>query len=230
MAQRPPRREAAPDLAPRADRRLRAWVLAVLVVLSLFGGRLVQLQGTDATALAAEALETRQTDELTLHADRGDIVDANGVQLATSVERRDVVVDPSVLRWFNMRSATNPAPVREDRGVGPAGAAKLLAEVLDLDEAELTDRITTEDPQDRYEVIAKGLSPEVWRKVQALKIPGIASERASHRVYATGPAASTPVGVLGPGEGPDGRTTTRGVSGLKAFLEDRLRGRDGWEV
>ncbi|GAB7191127.1 cell division protein FtsI [Kineococcus sp. NUM-3379] len=230
MAQRPARREAGPDLGPRADRRLRAWVLAVLVVLSLFGGRLVQLQGTDATELAAKALQTRQTNKLTLHADRGDIVDANGVQLATSVERRDVVADPSVLRWFNMRSSTNPAPVDDERGVGAAGAAALLAEVLDLDAAELTERLT-KNPEDRYEVIAKGVVPEVWRDVQALKIPTVASERASHRVYATGPAASTLVGVLGPvTDEATEKTVTKGVSGLEARLDERLSGQDGWEV
>ncbi|PPK95241.1 cell division protein FtsI (penicillin-binding protein 3) [Kineococcus xinjiangensis] len=228
MAQAPARRRAPQAAAgPRADRRLRAWVLAVLIVLSLFGGRLVQLQGMDASELAAVALQTRQGQQLTLHADRGDIVDANGVLLATSVERRDVVADPTVLRDFNKRSATDPRPRTKERGVGFEGAAALLAPVLGADPAVLVEKLAAAGEKDRYEVLAKGLTPEAWREIQALRIPGIASERSSLRVYPTGPAASTLVGVLGPS--PDGTSELVGASGLELKLDDRLRGVDGFE-
>ena len=77
-----PRPPAAPrEGTLRPDRRLRAWVITVLVALSLLGGRLVQLQGADASVLADAALAQRSYKQ-TLWADRGDIVDAAGVQLA----------------------------------------------------------------------------------------------------------------------------------------------------
>ena len=213
---------------PRADRRLRAWVLAVLVVLSLFGGRLVQLQGTDATELAAAALAGR-TIELHPTADRGDVVDAEGVQLATSVERRDVVVDPTLLRVFNQRSATDPTPVDPALGTGFAGAAAELAKALGGTPQAIVDVLAPLPPTARYAKIAKELTPEAWRRVQALEVPGVYSERTSLRVYPAGAAASTLVGVLGSAPGDDGEEVTKGVSGVERAFDEELRGRDGYE-
>lgn len=57
------------------------------IVLSLFAGRLVQLQGFDSKVLQARAAEQRVRPE-TLPAKRGSITDANGHDLAVTVEAR----------------------------------------------------------------------------------------------------------------------------------------------
>ncbi|NAZ83038.1 penicillin-binding protein 2, partial [Kineococcus sp. R8] len=194
-------------------------VLAVLLVLSLFGGRLVQLQGADASQYAEAALKQR-TSKTTLWADRGQILDDKGVVLATSVERRTVVGDPEVIADYNLR--TDRATGREvprDPGLptGPAGAAKVLAPLLGADETTLTATLTGTN---RYVVVAKGITPEVWQRVVDADVPGISSERTSQRIYPTGNAASTLVGILGA----DGA----GLSGLEGADNSTLQGTNGW--
>src|SRR3546814_9998574 len=67
------------------------------MLLSVFGVRLVQLQGLDphayAAMAAAEGLVTAE-----LPAERGAIVDRNGVELATSVDGLMIVGDPQMTR------------------------------------------------------------------------------------------------------------------------------------
>ncbi|HXH78050.1 penicillin-binding protein 2 [Nocardioides sp.] len=73
--------------------RLRFGLIVIAMVLSFFGARLVQLQGIDpnsyAEMAAAESVETR-----ILPAERGDILDRNGLPLADSVRGKMVVADP----------------------------------------------------------------------------------------------------------------------------------------
>src|SRR5690606_24035247 len=72
----------APRIVRLADprRRLRVSLLGVCVLLSLFGGRLVQLQGLDASSYAATAQQIGLT-PVTIPAQRGDILDRNGAEL-----------------------------------------------------------------------------------------------------------------------------------------------------
>jgi cell division protein FtsI (penicillin-binding protein 3) len=194
-------------------------VLAVLLVLSLFGGRLVQLQGADASQYAEAALKQR-TSKTTLWADRGQVLDDHGVVLATSVERRTVVGDPKTIADYNLR--TNPetgekTARKPQLGTGPAGVAEVLAPLLGADEAALTATLTGTN---RYVVVAKGITPEVWQRINDADLPGISSERTTQRVYPTGNAASTLVGILGR----DGS----GLSGLEIADNSTLQGTNGW--
>ncbi|WP_432486948.1 peptidoglycan D,D-transpeptidase FtsI family protein [Kineococcus sp. SYSU DK018] len=221
---RPPaaRRPSAPDVRP--DRRLRAFVITVLVALSLLAGRLVQLQGADAAALAQAALDQR-THTSVLYAQRGDVLDANGVVLATSVERRDVVADPSILASFNTRSDGSPRD--EALPQGAAGAARVLAPILGVDETALTATLTGSGPEDRYALVAVGITPELWQRVSDAGVSGITSQRTSQRTYPSGSAASTLVGVLGTSETQNGETVDRPLSGLEYAENDLLAGVDG---
>ena len=77
--------------------RLRFGFLVIAMVLSVFGARLVQLQGVDPNAYAAMAA-AEGTVTLDLPAERGDILDRNGRPLADSVDGEMVVADPFVTR------------------------------------------------------------------------------------------------------------------------------------
>ena len=68
-------------------------LIVALMVLSLIGGRLLQLQGLDRSAYAASA-QVQQLQTVTLTASRGTITDRNGNAIATSVDARNVVADP----------------------------------------------------------------------------------------------------------------------------------------
>ena len=103
----------------RADRpqRRHAWLLAgILLALTGFVVRLVYVQGLDASPVAAEALEKRLT-SVTIPGDRGRILDAGGVVLATSVERYNIEANPKeVAKWKDEQGRRR----RRGRPAGPA--------------------------------------------------------------------------------------------------------------
>ncbi|MBA3619159.1 MAG: hypothetical protein H0W56_06105, partial [Acidothermales bacterium] len=197
----PPRTMRLADSA----RRLQIVVLVIAFLLSLFAGRLLQLQGVNASAYAAQAEEERRR-IVTLPASRGDITDVDGVALATTVEARDLTADPSLV-------------------TDPAATAAALARLLGGEAAELEAKLRRDG---RYVLLARQLSPERARAVLSLdvdpeqegqQLPGIFAIRAHKRVYPSGDLAGSIVGFVGR----DGH----GLAGMELAAEDRLAGRDG---
>jgi cell division protein FtsI (penicillin-binding protein 3) len=197
---------------PRAaspERRLRFALVAALFLLSLLGGRLVQLQGLDASALAAQALDQR-TMEKTLPAHRGNITDASGIVLATTLERRDLIVDQTMVGLYKHkvdgRSVT----------VGVKGAAQDLADVLHVPASTLLPRLTG---RSRGAYVARGVTPEVARAVLRLNIPTLRAAQASRRDYPNGQVAANLLGFVGP------YGTAWG--GIEGKYDAILKGKDG---
>ena len=114
--------------------RLRVGFVLIAMVLSVFGARLVQLQGVDPGSYAAMAA-AEGTVEVVLPAERGDILDRNGEPLADSVDGLMVVADP--------------AQTAED---APA-IARFLAERLSVDYIDTLARLR--DRGSRFEYIAR---------------------------------------------------------------------------
>ena len=112
-------------------RRLRFGFLVIAMVLSVFGARLVQLQGVDPHAYAAMAA-AEGTVTLSLPAERGDILDRNGRPLADSVDGAMVVADPAMTR----------SKARE--------LAKFLAGRLDVDYFETLKALRLKDKRFAY--------------------------------------------------------------------------------
>jgi cell division protein FtsI (penicillin-binding protein 3) len=197
---------------PRAanpDRRLRFALFTALFLLSLLGGRLVQLQGLDASALAAQALHQRTT-RVTLQAHRGNITDASGVVLATTVERRDIVVDQNLVGRYKRQVDGRKVPV------GVRGAAQDLARVLPVREATLVTRLSGTR---KFAYVARGVTPAAARAAMRLTIPGLYSQQASRRMYPNGQVAANLLGFLG-GDG-------KAWNGIEGEYDTVLRGRDG---
>ena len=205
-----------PPRAGRADRRVAALLAAVLAVVGLFTGRLLQVQALDATELAAAALGNRLV-PVTLPAVRGSITDVNGAVLAESVERRDITVDP---RLFAPGDTWDP-PQEWEPEQTPAEAAAALAPLVGVDAAEIEASLTW-DGKSRFEYVARRVTPQVWRQVQALGIKGIYSQETSQRVYPAGPVAGNLVGFLGRDGTP--------LAGLEMAEHDLLTGSDGRET
>jgi cell division protein FtsI (penicillin-binding protein 3) len=177
-------------------------VLLLAVVLSLFAGRLVQLQGLDATTYASEA-EAGRLRTAVLPATRGTITDRNGVALATTVEAVNVTADQTLV-------------------TDPAAEAAALAPVLGIDAATLQATLTGTK---RFAYVAKAVTPEVWHSVRDLDLPdttglpGIFGESTSKRVYPGGETGANVVGFVSA----DGK----GLGGLEYALDKTLAGRDG---
>lgn len=202
----PARRAARP-----ADPRRRQTFLAALVVVTLlvFAGRLVYVQVFRSEALAAEALAGRISVR-ELPAERGQILDANGVVLAGSVERYTVWVNQNQVPQFKITE--NGRTLAE----GAEGAASLLAPLLDMPEAELGALLTGDRG---YVEIARDVLPETWREIQALRINGIGADRTAKRVYPAGTVAGNVTGFVGR----DGE----GLAGIEQTFDDVLSGTPG---
>ena len=155
-------------------RRVTAVAIVVAMALSLFVGRLVQLQGLEASAYAETASQERLR-TVSLPATRGTITDVHGVPLATTMDAVNVTADQTQIK-------------------DPLSVAAALAPVLRQDVASLR-QVLTGDAVFAY--VAKDVSPMRWRQIQALRLPGIYSEPAAKRAYPQGTIAANLLGFLG---------------------------------
>lgn len=184
-------------------RRIRFGTALILLIFTVVGGRLVQLQVTDAAAYAAEALGQRLQEEI-VPGSRGAIVDRNGELLAFSAAARYVYADPEVV---------------ED----PAAAAKLLTPLLGMPESELTDkmqpRTTPDGSPSRFQYLARGVDISVGNTIDELDIPGVNVAYDERREVPGHDLAANVLGFTG-SEG-------EGLAGIESSYEDVLRGEDG---
>ncbi len=167
----------------------------------MFVGRLVQLQGLDPSAYAAQA-EKQRIRTVVLHAQRGDITDRNGVALATTVDARAVYADPRVLQASTKTT--------------PAAAAAALAPLLGVDAQAIRTKLESDK---RFVYLAHGLSPAAGAEVIALNLPTIGLEPERKRVYPGATLAANVVGFVG--------TDGKGLGGLESALDTMLAGADG---
>ncbi|MFZ8911210.1 MAG: hypothetical protein ACO20A_11210, partial [Candidatus Nanopelagicales bacterium] len=155
-------------------RRAGILLIFVLVVFTIFAGRLLELQAFRGDALAAAAVDQRTTTVKVL-ADRGDIVDARGVPLAMTVESRHVTVDQTLIS-------------------DPLGTAQAIAGVIGVPAGPLVERLTGDR---RFAYVVKDITPEQWRVIDEMGLVGIYSERTLKRVYPSGDVAANVVGFVG---------------------------------
>lgn len=185
---------------PHPHRRIRTLMIVTFMIVSLYAGRLVELQvlrGSDLEDLAlADRLRT-----IALPAERGQILDAAGNPLAVSVDAFNVTVD-------------------QIRIVDPQATAQALAPILNRPVADLVPML---DGEKRYVVLARQIEPRLWNQIDELNLPGIYSERTSKRVYPAGTLAASIVGFVGiDGHGLGGleyslESTLAGVDGERVY-------------
>ena len=177
----PPQRRPKPPprlvrlASPR--RRLDACLVLICVLLSLFAGRLVQLQGLDASTYVAVAGHDRLR-PTALPAQRGVILDRDGEPLARSSDAYHLTADQTLV--------TNPAAY-----------ALQLDGLLAADARSIQRALTGER---RFQYVAKELTPQTWRAIDELDLQGIYAEPAAQREYPAGAVAGNVVGFVG-GEG-----------------------------
>lgn len=181
--------------------RRRAAVLLVfsLFILTIFGGRLFELQAFRGDALAAEAVDQR-TRTVTVLADRGAITDVNGVPLASTIETRNITADQTLIG-------------------DPYDTAVALAPFVGMQVSEIAERL---DGERRFVYVAKDVTPEAWRSIEAMGLSGVYSERTTKRVYPAGEVGANVLGFVG-AEGD-------GLAGIEYSMNETLAGVDGWKT
>ena len=188
--------------------RHRLLISLVLVAVLALSGRLIWVQGLDASARAQEAVDQR-TVTRPIPALRGDITDRNGTVLASSVQRYDIWVNQTQVDEYLQNSKT-----AEETGV--KAAAKELAPVLGWSVSK-TEKALTGDAGFSY--LQKNVEPAVRDAAISLKIPGIGADPVSDRIYPAGSVAGNVLGFVGA----DGSA----LAGTELSFDDELAGTDG---
>jgi cell division protein FtsI (penicillin-binding protein 3) len=134
-------------------RRLRASLLCIAFALSLFAGRLVQLQGMEGSTYRTLA-DLQRVQSVQLPAVRGGITTADGATLAATLETDMVFADPKL-----MTSAQEPQ------------IAAALAGPLGMPRATILGLIQRpSSPQ--YVVLKRAVQAEAGNRIAALTLPG----------------------------------------------------------
>jgi cell division protein FtsI (penicillin-binding protein 3) len=201
----PPPAAAKPLQLGDPRRRLRVGMITMAFVLSLFGGRLIQLQAVDSAGYGASASAAR-TQDYVLTASRGSILDSSGQPLAESVDAVDITADPVQIKTLKQDPAVYASKLAALLGNPPGSAdvAKLRSQLSN---------VTT-----RYILLAGQVTPQVWNKVKALGLSGIYGVPHAKTVYPSGSLASNVVGFVN-GSG--------GAAGLESSYNGLLAGKNG---
>ena len=189
---------SAPVMVPLESpkKRIRFVTFIFLIVMSIYMARLIEIQVVRGPELAANSQNSRlQT--LILPALRGNFTDANGTPIATTVMARNVTVDPTLIK-------------------DPAGTAAALSPILGIPVKDIVASLTVDS---RFSYVAKRITPETWKAVAELGIPGVFSEPTTNRIYPNGSLAASVIGYVG-AEG-------TGLGGLEYGLNKQLMGKDG---
>ena len=227
-------------------------VLLLLAVLVLafagLGLRLVDLQVVRHDELAKQAEDGTQH-EVWQAPRRGDILDARGQLLATSVSMKTVCADPSLI------------------GAQLAVVARALAPLLQMNEADLRQKLVPRLAKNEkgetvtnnlhYVRLQKNVTDDSWRKIQSamtnltfgvdekslsktdraflgtLRKSAVYAEPSQMRVYPNGALAAQVLGFSGVEEYKlDGRLVSQisGRDGIERALNSTLSGVAGWRV
>ena len=189
-------------------------VLGVLALLPLV--KLVGVQFTDASALAAKGLSQRRTTE-TIPGRRGAILDRNGVELAISVPRSQVAVNRVLLA----KAGVDDDPTLREY-------ATRLAGLLKVDPAGVIDALVRSKPTSRWVEVARNVDPDTAAQARTTLAEddmagALMIDPVTERVHPSGESGLRVIGTLGP-DGPGPR------AGVEAAYDKVLQGHDGTRV
>ncbi|WP_310530126.1 penicillin-binding protein 2 [Nocardioides sp.] len=181
--------------------RLRFGLVVIAMVLSFFGARLVQLQGIDPKSYAAMAAAEGVV-EVSLPAERGDILDRFGLPLADSIHGKMVVADPVMT------------------GADAPQLATLLSQRLQVDYFKTLGRLREESS--RFEYIARRvpstLAGDVLTELSEAGFQGITLRDDPIRDYPADDVAANLLGFMG---------TDEALAGFERTFDAQLAGTDG---
>ena len=183
--------------------RLRVGFVLIAIVLSFFGARLVQLQGVDPGSYAAMAAAEGAV-RVPLAAERGDILDRNGIPLAGSVNGKMVIADPAL-------TAERASEL-----------ARVLSDELSVDYFKTLTALRGRKEGSRYEYVARRvpstLAGDTLATLDAAGFEGISLQDDPIRDYPAGDVAANLIGYMGIDEP---------LGGFERTFDTQLAGVDG---
>ena len=168
-----------------------------LVVVTLWLG----YQGISLGERYREAASKQQTKDIEIEAKRGTLYDRNKKQLAVSVSADSVILDPAVIRKYDLAEKTS----------------KALSEILEMpyeDVYKVTQR------ESSYEILKKRISLEQSKAIKEIEdTRGIMLEEDTKRNYVYGSLAANILGFTG--------YDNQGLDGIESIYDNVLSGRNG---
>lgn len=180
-------------------KRLVFILLIGIVVFSTFVIRLGYVQFFKNGWLTGKALDSWDR-QIPYEAERGDILDRNGKELATNVSRPSVLVVPKQIK-------------------NPAKTAEKLASVLDMSKQQAYQDITKKESTVRITPEGRKISNEKAAEVKGLSLPGVFIAEDFKRHYPYGSYLSHVLGFAG--------IDNQGITGLEAYYDKQLKGTKG---
>lgn len=199
-----------------ASRRLTLAILITFALVSVFIVRLVDLQVVRADELN-EASHDKRAVEVTTTAERGSIVDANGVVLADSITRYDITIDPRTAA----ANGTYEFKRRDAEGIMQTVTVRqALEEIAQITGADVEQMlaVVTRDPDANFAYLLRSLNTDEYREIRDLRIPWVWPRAVPQRTYPNGSVAGNIVGFVGT-DGPQ--------NGLEAIADGCLASVDG---
>jgi|MesohylFT_1024984.scaffolds.fasta_scaffold02598_3 cell division protein FtsI (penicillin-binding protein 3) len=196
----------------QTDKRYTAFVVALLLVISAFVGRLIYVQVVDADRLNALSTQARETTR-TIPAIRGNIIDSDGRILATTVVSWDVNVDPKIVGPVVLTIDGEKVAFTKDQ------MAEKLSGILNVPTDVLIEKMTGTS---RYANLKKSVSAAVFTRLKDLKLPWLYFDQKQERHYPDGAVAGNLLGFVGS----DGSA----LEGIERMMNSCLAGTDGKET
>ena len=192
-------------------RRMRLFLTVSAILVVVFTIRLIDFQIVRAEAISEYSYENRAVTR-TIPAIRGDILDANGEILATSVYRYDINAAPSMVKPVS-RVVDGVEQV-----ISVEAVAADLARILQEDIAVLLPKLTGTS---NYVNLKKRVDADTHRSIEELEIPWIFSDAKQNRLYPNGAVAGNLIGFVD--------TDGMALAGLERQFNACLAGVDGQE-
>lgn len=181
------------------DKRIRIVLIIVIAMFVVIVLKVAYVQLIDYVKLN-ELADDLWSRELPIAADRGRILDRNGVVLADNITTTSLVLIPNQI-------------------TDKEKASTLLAEILGVTKEEMDKHVYKETSIERVHPEGRQLSYEVADKIDALGLDGVYLVKESKRYYPYGTTLSHVLGYVG--------IDNQGLSGLELEYDDYLTGENG---
>jgi cell division protein FtsI (penicillin-binding protein 3) len=199
--------------------------ILMVLALVLAGARLVDVQGFQAGALSAKAEQQRATQVFT-PAQRGAIIDRDGVKLAFSIDIKALYAQPKQLRsqWSDPKNASLHKGVGYDQHI--QAIADEMARLLGSQVSE-PDLLTKLRSNVNFVYLDRTVDPTAAAQITT-DFPEIGAEDRSERVYPDGSVGSNIIG-LARWQTDSNPAGLKGDVGLESEMDSQLAGRAGME-
>ena len=183
----------------KIDERIKVIFLILLTLFIFIILRVFYVQMIDYKKLNKYASELWSRD-LPIEADRGLILDRNGVVLADNLTTTSLVLIPNQIK--NKKKTT-----------------KLLAEILNVSFEDMKEHVYKQTSIERVHPEGRRLSYDIADKISALKLDGVYLVKEAKRYYPYGNMLSHTLGYVG--------IDNQGLSGLELQYDKYLTGKSG---